>query len=70
MIRFEQETILRFDEGSKELTLYTCSKRVARHMARAGIEPEKVLGESYFYTLSRKAIRIKPNKKLIYLGGK
>jgi len=76
MSAFESETIIRFDEESKDAILYTASMRVAKILAYRGIEPDKVYKDNngevtgWEYEFPKSAVRIRPGKKLINIGGR
>ncbi len=56
--RFEQETIIRFDESCQIASIYTASPKVKARLQRLGLKPEREEGESAWFTVPKKAIMI------------
>lgn len=61
LTREEQETIIRFDEATKEAELYTASPIVYRRMIKRGFKAEVLDNKSWTFSIPRKAVRL-PSK--------
>jgi hypothetical protein len=70
LTRWEQETIIRWDEEGEQAEIYTASARVAARMEKLGVKPYKTTsGPGWFYKVSRGAIRIKVGNKSVHIAG-
>ncbi len=72
--REEQETIINFNEAEEVAEIYTASKLVADRLTKSGLKPtktEKMEGEicSWYFSMPKWAIRVKPGKSAINIGG-
>lgn len=67
---YEQETVILFNEESGDAELYTASGRVINHLKKAGLKPYKVEGAGHFYQVPKSAVRIKPGKNQLHIGGR
>lgn len=73
MERFEQETIIRFDEAEQKLSVYTASRRVASKLIKAGLLVGKTdmrAGEitGWHFSGPSSMALLKPGKRSIRLG--
>jgi hypothetical protein len=66
----EQETIIRLDEESPVAEVYTASRRVAERLVKGGVSPARREGESWWFVVPKQALRLKPGRRSIYLGGR
>ncbi|MBR7798295.1 hypothetical protein GT022_20040 [Agaribacter marinus] len=56
--KFEQETIILFNDEEETATVSTLSSKVAERIKKAGYEPEMLDKDSYKFTLSKHDLRI------------
>jgi len=82
MTAFESETIIRFNEESREAVLYTASIRVAKklmnndsyyyHQVKLNKTFKDTNGKitGWEFIIPKTAVRIKPGRYTIYVGGK
>ena len=61
----ERETILQFDEESKEWEVYTCHKRIMNKIEKGGVQPHKIdvvdgVEVAKYYTLPKKWVKVSP----------
>jgi hypothetical protein len=66
---FEQETIIRLDEGSGDAEVYTSSKRVADKLVRAGLAPIGGRTTDWFFQVPKWTVLIKPGRSAVRVGG-
>ena len=71
----ERETVICFNDEDDIATVYTANKRVADMLTGKGLEPVKVdtyRGQptGWTFAVPKWAIRIKPGKFAIYVGGR
>jgi len=70
LLPYEQETIIRWDESSYEVEIYTASRRVAQRLIKGGLEPRRLEKDSWWFALPKQTIRLKPGKKSIHPAGR
>lgn len=74
--RYEQETIINFNEEDAISSIYTSSRRVVAMLERRGLKPvrvEKFKGDGepsgWWFEVPKSAILIKPERAAIKIGG-
>ncbi|GAB6887441.1 hypothetical protein JCM13304A_09390 [Desulfothermus okinawensis JCM 13304] len=74
MTKYEQETVINFNELDGEAEVYTSSPRVAKVLLSRGLKPyktESVKGKDvgWFFRLPRHSVILKPSNRIIRVGG-
>lgn len=66
----ERETIINWNESDDIAYIYTASRNVASHLTKGGLKPVKKEQGSWWFEVPKQAIRVKPDKKMLYVGGR
>ncbi len=69
LTRYEQETIIVWNEEEAQAEIYTASPLVAARLKKLGLTPYREEGPGRFYKVSRGAVRIKVGNRSVHIAG-
>lgn len=69
LTRYEQETIILWNEEEAQAEIYTASPLVAARLEKLGLTPYREEGPGRFYRVSRGAVRIKVGNQSVHIAG-
>ena len=66
--RYEQETIITFNEAEGTAEIYTSSEQVASKLKNAGLEPVGQDSSAWWFEIPKQAIRVKVGRRAILIS--